>query len=608
MKPWWTQRNHQKAIDIQEQLWTRSETTRLDHDSYYRLAMNSWFNVAATNSNGVSDIWPTVSRCLYEIDLEVVNQKLKSDADKEKREKAREEYWKSEKGLLKLKGLEDKKAQKEVIKEQNRQKRAERSTTKGKKRKTTDTPKKSTEPKLKKPKKSKFVDKFRTKLIRICFDKNNPIHQAQKSLILKWMGSARWTYNKCVEERNSCLERVKQIKEINPDYKSSSKDFEPCEKSFLSYKYVTSTSEVFDDEKNKVHLATPNDLRDVAVQEFSSAYATNQKRLFEQWKKGNFKYSFSMRFRTKKDDSESITIRSRVYKDDIFYPSFWKTADGIKLPPLPTKTPLPDKIEHDFKLIRKGNSFFIGLPLPMEIKQGVPQVSLKYNFVDNQSKVEKPLRETVICPPPEQKIVSIDPGIRTFATLYDPSGIHIDWAPNDCNYIRHICEDMDDLQSRIYQKVEGKDKFSLPSKKRYRMKKALTRMRVRVKNLVREVHNKLCKYLCENYNVVLIPKFESSKMVSRARRRINSRTVRSLLTWSHYAFRMRLHQKAEEHPWVKVIEVTEEYTSKTCGRCGTINKNLGGNKTFHCSNCNWIIDRDVNGARNILLKWMLSFM
>ena len=46
---------------------------------------------------------------------------------------------------------------------------------------------------------------------------------------------------------------------------------------------------------------------------------------------------------------------------------------------------------------------------------------------------------------------------------------------------------------------------------------------------------------------------------------------------------------------------TEEYTSKTCGQCGTI-KNIGNKDIYCCNKCNLIIDRDVNGARNIAIK------
>jgi putative transposase len=234
--------------------------------------------------------------------------------------------------------------------------------------------------------------------------------------------------------------------------------------------------------------------------------------------------------------------------------------------------------------------------------QGIPSCKNKWNepWLDEQESRN-------LLPPPQQKIVSIDPGIRTFATLYDPSGIHIEWAPNDYNRIRNFCRHIDDLTSRINQKrPNDPTRFLLPSKKRYRMGKALTKMRFRVKNWVKENHNKLTKYLCENYNVILLPDFQTSKMVKRSKRRLNSKTFRSLQTWSHYDFKLRLHNKAEQHDWTQVIKVTEEYTSKTCGRCGNIHQKLGGNKTFECPNCGWKVDRDLNGARNILLKWILE--
>ena len=54
----------------------------------------------------------------------------------------------------------------------------------------------------------------------------------------------------------------------------------------------------------------------------------------------------------------------------------------------------------------------------------------------------------------------------------------------------------------------------------------------------------------------------------------------------------------------KILIITEEYTSKTCGNCGVLDNNLGCKNTFNCKSCNVAIDRDTNGARNILLKYL----
>ena len=73
----------------------------------------------------------------------------------------------------------------------------------------------------------------------------------------------------------------------------------------------------------------------------------------------------------------------------------------------------------------------------------------------------------------------------------------------------------------------------------------------------------------------------------------NSKTVRGMCTWAHFRFRERLKAKAELFPWCNVIECDEVYTSKTCGRCGRINENLGSNKTMRCphAGCGYVADR-----------------
>ena len=140
------------------------------------------------------------------------------------------------------------------------------------------------------------------------------------------------------------------------------------------------------------------------------------------------------------------------------------------------------------------------------------------------------------------------------------------------------------------------------------MRRAAARMRSRIRHLVDSLHFALSKWLCENYRVILIPKFEVKNMIRKGKRKLRSKTVRQMVTLSHYKFRTRLINKAREYKHCNVIVVTEEYTSKTCGNCGNIHKKLGGKKQFKCPDCNTTMDRDCNGARNICLKYISSLI
>jgi putative transposase len=74
-----------------------------------------------------------------------------------------------------------------------------------------------------------------------------------------------------------------------------------------------------------------------------------------------------------------------------------------------------------------------------------------------------------------------------------------------------------------------------------------------------------------------------------------------MVTLSHDKFKQTLKHQASKQGFV-VVDVTEEYTSKTCSKCGYIHKKLGSNKRFTCPSCGHKLDRDLNGAFNKMLK------
>ena len=75
--------------------------------------------------------------------------------------------------------------------------------------------------------------------------------------------------------------------------------------------------------------------------------------------------------------------------------------------------------------------------------------------------------------------------------------------------------------------------------------------------------------------------------------------ARMMQTFKHHDFQQFLIAKAEEYS-SKVVLVNEAYTSKTCSFCGKIHK-IGSKKVLKCS-CGVEVDRDLNGARGIMLR------
>ncbi len=133
-------------------------------------------------------------------------------------------------------------------------------------------------------------------------------------------------------------------------------------------------------------------------------------------------------------------------------------------------------------------------------------------------------------------VCALDPGIRTFNTVYDNQTIVTEMDPGDVGHIYQLCWHSDKLQSKL-------DQPEVRSKPSCKMRKAWLKIFKRIRNLVKDVHRKGRKYLCENSDVVLlISDFNSGSMVRKKRgyMRIRSKISRTMLTWSRYSFRMLL--------------------------------------------------------------------
>nr|WP_272819471.1 transposase [Scytonema hofmannii] len=192
------------------------------------------------------------------------------------------------------------------------------------------------------------------------------------------------------------------------------------------------------------------------------------------------------------------------------------------------------------------------------------------------------------------RVVALDPGIRKFFTFFSESSFG--WLGKNANMkIQKLCFKLDELCSAI-SKSTGQLKR--------RLKKAANRIRAKIKNLVDELHKKTAKFLVDNFDVILLPTFETSQMSKKGKRRIRSKSVRQMLTLSHYQFKQFIKHKAFEHNKV-VLDVNEAYTSKTVSWTGEIVK-IGGSKIIKSPSTGKTMDRDLNGARGIFLRALVD--
>ena len=172
---------------------------------------------------------------------------------------------------------------------------------------------------------------------------------------------------------------------------------------------------------------------------------------------------------------------------------------------------------------------------------------------------------------------ALDPGVRKFQTIYSED---------------HCIKIADRASTRMYSLM-----LLLDRSKNTKQKLGL---RSKIRNLQTELHHKTGRFLCENYNHIAIPKLTKNNDIIK-NTKLKTKTVRNMVVLGHSKFLELLKTKAREYKNVKVYETTEEYTSQICPRC--LKKTKVASEIYKCKHCNLVIDRDLLGSRNILLKF-----
>jgi putative transposase len=192
----------------------------------------------------------------------------------------------------------------------------------------------------------------------------------------------------------------------------------------------------------------------------------------------------------------------------------------------------------------------------------------------------------------EPTIVALDPGFKTFQTYYSLN----DYGKyqQDDKRLKQICNMLDYYKWSLNHKWHSPKYVKLKTDKLYR--KQL--------NLIEEMHQKVINNLTHKYNWILLPSFETQDMLEGRGYTKNKRDVKRLAyQLSHFKFKENLQQRCKQMKHCKVITVSEAWTTKTCTLCGWVWANMTTmDRIFKCKECDNEIDRDVNAARNILIR------
>jgi len=229
----------------------------------------------------------------------------------------------------------------------------------------------------------------------------------------------------------------------------------------------------------------------------------------------------------------------------------------------------------------------------------VKEVGGKYRL---HIKCEATYTRKVYCNRENTAICGIDPGSRTFATVYDATRQKCFQVGFDKKNRMHGRTVKYNKTMVLFQQASAKGQEQETENR----KRQLLKIKSKIHSAVTDIHVRFASMLVCDYALVSVGKIHVAYVKKGLLSILTSNKSDKLLWWNHDQFRKLLkHRSLGEK--CTVIFQNERFTSKTCGQCGQKNKTLGSKEFFRCARCNYQTHRDVNGARNILRKTLGIF-
>jgi transposase len=216
---------------------------------------------------------------------------------------------------------------------------------------------------------------------------------------------------------------------------------------------------------------------------------------------------------------------------------------------------------------------------------------INYNSITNEyyllvsEKIEEPIEKIN-----SKKLIVLDPGLRTFMSCLSEN-----------EYIKIGSNVNKIIKDKIVKLNKIKNNKNISTKIKNKNEKLINK---KIKNKIDDLHWKTINYLVNGYETIYLGDMSAKSIVSKRNSVLSKEAKTACLKTRYFDFRTKLIYKCSVNKR-KFKLVNEYYTSKTCSLCCNYNEKLAGNKIYSCKNCNNIIDRDINGCRNIYMKCLL---
>ena len=184
---------------------------------------------------------------------------------------------------------------------------------------------------------------------------------------------------------------------------------------------------------------------------------------------------------------------------------------------------------------------------------------------------------------PTGRVVGMDLGLSSY--VVDSDGHRFD----NPRYMRRSEERVKELQRILSQKQKG-------SKNQEKARKKLSDAHEKIENQRSDHAHKLSRYYVDSYDVIVVEDLDVKEMIengfSGLRKSIHD------AGWSRF---LRYLSYKAEGAGRKMIKVEPRGTTQRCSSCGALVPKTLSDRFHDCPECGYVVDRDYNSARNILI-------